>query len=277
MRARLILASLVIAAAAVLVATPAHAVPNLTLVSAVSAVNSDPHKEALAQCPDRTRVLGGGGFISGGNRKVHLTRLQALGSSDRFAAAATENGTYTSAWQVHAYAICGTAPAGLEHVSFSTFANSSASKAATITCTGTRKLLSTGARIVNGDGRVILNGLVPSGLLTGNTATAYEDQAGFAGDWSLDSYAVCANELPKHALKTAIVGPDSNDDVIGVSCDAGTFAHGLGATMSSPAGQALYGGLYPSALLDTTVAIGLEDNDGYAGNWSTRVWAICAG
>jgi hypothetical protein len=76
----------------VAVATPAIAVPGLTLVTAASGYDSTSSKEVLARCPSGTRILGGGGFIEGGDRQVHLVRLQALGSSDRFAAGAQENG-----------------------------------------------------------------------------------------------------------------------------------------------------------------------------------------
>ncbi|WP_155373712.1 hypothetical protein [Catellatospora vulcania] len=276
MKLRIALAALAVTAASVLAGAPASAVPNMSLVSAVSAVDSTAEKSAQASCPTGTRVLGGGGFISGGNRQVHFTRLQALGSFDDFAVSAAEISAYASAWQVHAYAICGTAPAGLEYVSFVTGSDSSASKAATATCPAGKQLISTGARVINGDGRVVINSLVPSAALTATTSTAYEAQGGFAGNWSLYSHGVCANPLPGLQLVSALIGPDSNDDVVGASCPAGKFTHGLGATMSSPAGQALYGGLYPSAALDQTVAIALEDADGYAANWSTRVYAICA-
>lgn len=276
MKLRIALAALAVSAAAVLVAAPASAVPNMSLVSAVSAVDSTAEKSALASCPPGTRVLGGGGFISGGNRQVSFTRLQALGSSDDFTAAAAEIGAYASAWQVHAYAICGTAPAGLEYVSYLTLSDSSASKAATATCPAGKQLLSTGARVLNGGGRVIVNSSVPAAGLASTTSTAYEAQGGFAGNWSLYSYGVCANPLPGLQLVSALVGPDSTDDVVGAACPVGKRAHGLGATMSSPAGQALYGGLYPSGALDQTVAVAMEDADGYAGNWSTRVYAICA-
>lgn len=230
----------------------------------------------MASCPTGKRVLGGGGFITGGNRKVHFTRLQALGSSDQFTTVAAENGTYTAAWQVHAYAICGTAPAGLEYTSFLTLSDSADSKTATATCPAGKKLLSTGGRVLNGNGRVVLNGMVPSATLTSNTTTAYEDQAGFAGNWSLHSYGVCATALAGLQLVQASTVADSSDDVVQAVCPIGKFTHGLGATMSSPTGEATFGGLYPSAALDATVAITLEDTDGFAGNWSTRVYAICA-
>ena len=98
-------------AGGVVAATPASAVPGLTFVTAASPLDSVSSKEALATCPSGTRVLGGGGYVQGGGRQVHLIRLQALGNSDRFAAGAEENGAYAGSWRVYAYGICARPPA----------------------------------------------------------------------------------------------------------------------------------------------------------------------
>jgi hypothetical protein len=42
-------------------------------------------------------------------------------------------------------------------------------------------------------GQVVLDNVLPNATLTGVLATGVEDQNGFAGDWSVTSYAICAN------------------------------------------------------------------------------------
>ncbi|MFV2018471.1 hypothetical protein [Micromonospora sp. LOL_023] len=277
--ARLVLAALMVAGSTlvgVAVAAPASAVPGLVFVSGVSASDSTSGKEALAVCPAGTRILGGGGFINGGGRQVGFTRLQALGSSDRFAAGAAENGAYAGSWRVHAYGICGQAPAGLEYISFQTASNSNNYKTATASCPAGKQLISVGARTTNGAGNAVLDDLRPSTTLTSATVTGYEDEAGFAGSWSLWSYGVCANPLPGLQLVTATSAVNSADKVVGAACPAGKRLHGLGTEITGGVGQAIHTGVYPDAALTSAVDLALEDPTGIAGNWYTRVYAICA-
>jgi hypothetical protein len=268
---------LAVAAAQLAAVTPASAIGGLVLVSAESASNSTASKEASAACPAGTRILGGGGFIEGGDRRVSFHRLQSSGSLDTFFAGATEAGNFTENWSVHAYALCANQPAGLEYQSFSSTSNSEEFRSVTATCSAGKKVISAGARISNGDGQVFLDDMAPNGLLTSVTATAYEDQSGYAGNWSLSAYAVCANPLPGHEFRTATAVPnDSNDNVIGVSCPGAKKVHGLGAKMNGAVGQAFHAGIYPSADLTQGVAISLEDQDGYANNWNNSIFVICA-
>ncbi|MDG4766785.1 hypothetical protein O7632_22175 [Solwaraspora sp. WMMD406] len=276
---RLAIAALVVASgtlAGVAVATPASAVPGLVFVSGVTALDSTSSKEALAVCPAGTRILGGGGYVSGGGRQVGFTRLQALGSSDRFAAGAAENGAYAGSWRVHAYGICGRAPAGLEYIGFQTGSNSDNYKAATATCSAGKRLISVGARTSNGGGNVVIDDLRPNSALTSATVTGYEDEAGYAGNWSLWSYGVCANPLPGLQLVSATSTVDSADKVVGANCPAGKRLHGLGAEITGGIGQAIHAGVYPDAALTSAVDIALEDPTGIPGNWYTRAYAICA-
>ncbi|MFY1632808.1 hypothetical protein ACN27F_05875 [Solwaraspora sp. WMMB335] len=276
---RLVLAALVVTGSAlvgVAAATPASAVPGLVFVSGVSASDSTSSKEALAVCPAGTRILGGGGYLVGGGRQVGFTRLQALGSSDRFAAGAAENGAYASSWRVHAYGICGRAPAGLQYIAFHTVSDSNSYKIATASCPAGKQLISVGARTTNGGGNVVIDDLRPNTALTSATVTGYEDEAGHAGDWSLWSYGVCANPLPGLQLVTATSAVNSADKAVGAACPAGKRLHGLGAETNGGVGQAIHAGVYPDAALTTAVDVSVEDPTGIAGNWYTRAYAICA-
>jgi hypothetical protein len=263
--------------AALLPAGPAAAEPDLTLVTGQSVTDSADSKEAAAACPANTRVLGGGGYIQGGGRSVHLTRLQASGGSDTFYAGATERAAYANNWRVFAYAICGAAPAGLEYISY-TEANDDGddSTSATATCSAGKKLLSTGARILNGDGQVLLDDLVPSAALTSVNVKAFEDESGYAGDWTLAAYGVCANPVAglQRVSDDGTVGA-SEDEAVGVPCPAGKKAYGMGASIVGGYGEAHFGGLYPSGDLDSATVVTVEDPTGQDDNWWSVIYAIC--
>lgn len=118
--------------------------------------------------------------------------MQALGSSDRFAVGAEENGAYAADWRVRAYGICGREPAGLEYISFHTITDSSDYKIADAYCPRGKRLLSTGMRIHGGTGNVVAEGFGP--VVSSNDqvrAWAYEDENGYRGEWSMWA-TVCA-------------------------------------------------------------------------------------
>jgi hypothetical protein len=272
----LVLAGLTLSGLAV--AIPAVAVPGLTLVTAASGHDSTSSKEALARCPSGTRILGGGGFIEGGDRQVHLIRLQALGSSDRFAAGAQENGAYPASWRVYAYGICGQAPAGLEYVSYQSGRSSSNYKQVHAHCSPGKRVISAGARIYGGGGDVVLLRFMPGQDLV--DVEGVEDEDGYAGDWMVWGHAVCADPLPGLELVVSTTPHDSSDKVDSATCPRGKRLHGLGGAMNGEStgdwGQARFTGAYPDAALTSATTIMLEDPTGIANEWFTSTAAICA-
>ncbi|HCT81420.1 MAG TPA: hypothetical protein DGT23_33585 [Micromonosporaceae bacterium] len=274
---RLALTGLIALAATAGISAPASAVPGLVRVIAVSAFDSAPVKEALAQCPAGTRVLGGGGFIAGGGGNVHLIRLQALGSSDRFAAAAAETGVYAGNWRVTSYAVCGQQPAGLTYLSFQTASDSDGHKLASIDCPAGMLAISHGARVTGDGGNVVIRSLGTMPGFDGTMSGADEVEGGYAGNWSLFAYVVCANPLPGQQTVWADTLPaDSENDTIAVNCPAGKRVHGTGSVISSSFGEVFYQGIVPNAALTGVTAWAVEDTNGAAQNWWTRVFAVCA-
>jgi hypothetical protein len=267
-----------LAAGGVVAAAPASAVPGLTLVTATSPWDSTGSKESLASCPRGTRILGGGGYVQGGGRQVHLTRLQALGSSDRFAAGAQENGAYAGSWRVYAYGICGRAPAGLEYVSFQSPRDSDAHKQVRATCSAGRRVVSAGARIYGGAGDAVLLRFQPGQDQV--EVEAVEDENGYGGDWMVWAHGVCADPLPGWQLVSGATPADSSDKVNSVTCPAGKRLHGFGSAMNgeSPAdwGEAIHTGAYPDAGLTAATTVVVEDVTGIANAWFTSTVAICA-
>jgi hypothetical protein len=231
-------------------------------------------QEALAQCPQGTRVLGGGGYIEGGERRVHLVRLQALGSSDQFAAGAEEYGSFGQMWRVTSYAICGQAPRGLEYRSFSTGRAPAAFKEAEAHCSPGKRVISTGGRVYGGGGHVALVTFWPAPdyvLAEGAVAEASD-----GGEWMLWSHAVCADltEVANHYYGTGV--PDSQDKVRVSTCPPGTDLYGLGGRLQSPiSGKAFYAAAYPDAALTAVTTDAREYPGGTTDEWGSITTAIC--
>lgn len=265
-------------AVSVLSAAPASAVPGLHFGTAASALDGTNTKSVSVACPAGTKPFGGGFFVTGGaGGRISVTRLQALPPSNAFSVVATEvAGPAPAAWRLHGHAICGAAPAGLDYVSFSTVSNSTASKTAIATCPAGKKVIGTGARLDGDAGQVLLDDVRPSAGLSSVSVVAHEDETGFAGNWQLSAFAVCANPLANLTLQTAVTPTNSADDAVGVACPGGTRLHGLGGTITGATGRALFGGLFPDAALTTAAGVTIEQSGGFAGNWHTTVHAICA-
>jgi len=261
-------------------AGPAHAVPGMQLVSGDSAYDSETTKAATAYCPDGTRVLGGGGGIMdldvGLAARVQITRLQPIASTDSYTATATEMGPYDETWQLTAFAICGEAPPGLEYQSYHTFNNSSVRKDATVVCSRGKQVIGTGARTEGGDGQVIIEDIVPAGSLHTVGVSAVEVSAGYAGNWSMWGYAVCADPLPGLELRSAVHSPEYGADVVGVSCSWPTKkVHGLGMRIDGADGGVMHGAMWPTEDLyigQVSSSTGLA----FVGAWSNTAYVICA-
>ena len=253
----------------------ALAVPDIQFVSALSASDSLPTKSATATCPEGKRILGGGGFITGGDRRVQFTRLQPNGSSDTYVATATEIGDYAGNWRISAYGICGEAPAGLEYRSFHSFSNSDEVKVGTAHCSNGKMALGTGARTEGGDGQVIIEDIYVPAALQSVTVTTVEDSTGYSGNWSMWSYAVCANPVAGLERRSTVSVSDSKDKAVGVSCGA-KKVHGVGGRITGGDGEVMHGGIYPAADLSGAGLVSIEEANGQADNWTSEVFAICA-
>lgn len=125
--------------------------------------------------------------------------------------------------------------------------------------------------------QVVLDKVTPKADLTGVTATAVEDPTGFSDDWSMDALAICANPPPGLELVTTEGDPDS-DRTAGVTatCPAGKNLLGTGADINGGSGQVSLDDVRPNDSLRTTTVTAIEDETGFAGDWSVNAHAICA-
>lgn len=274
------LAALAVAAVAtgvlqVISAGAALAVPDRQFVSALSANDSVATKSATATCPEGTRIFGGGGYISGGDRRVQLTRLQPNGNSNTFVASATEIGDYAGNWRISAYGVCGEAPAGLEYNSFHSASNSNASKMGTAPCSFGKRALGAGARTEGGDGQAIIEDIYVPGTLQSVTVTTLEDSTGYSGNWSMWAYSVCADPVPGLERRSDLSVIDSEDKAVAVSCSAGKEMYGVAGRINIGEGEVMHRAIYPTLDLSGAGVLSIEEANGRADDWSSEVFAIC--
>jgi hypothetical protein len=214
-------------------AQPAAALPGLELVQQESVENRDePHKRAVARCPDRKYVVGGGGKVLDGFRtRVGLTTLwpgrPPVGSprgGTFVAVAEAVNGTRPYDWSLMAYAICAPREAlALYHVARSTTPSSSqVFKPHSARCADHTHTYGSGAEVNTHTGKAFVQLYRTSGPLDIARATA-RAVPGFHEGWELTSYAICAvwrDQL--FADGTIAPGPEASD-----RCWFG-FTHGIG-------------------------------------------------
>ncbi|KAB2340532.1 hypothetical protein [Actinomadura rudentiformis] len=262
----------------VVISTPAQAVPNLQMVSATTVGDSSTAKAATAACPAGTTVLGGGGEIINGGGEVVFIGLRPTATLSGYRVDAHEDDTgYSGAWQIRAYAICGSAPAGLQYVA-GTGPGSPGVTYTSAFCPSGKHIIGMGGQINNGQGQVMLlgsNPFDPAEVLT----PAVPDDSGYPGTWTITSVAVCANPIPG---RTVVYGSSANDSTTPKSatatCPAGTRVH---------AGSASIGGfpdtnslvrerIIPNAALTSVTATGRETaGAGSPDPWSVTAYAIC--
>jgi hypothetical protein len=264
---RAVLAVLVIAAAQLVAQTvaaaPAFAYGRLGVVLVATTLddyddrhNSNSTQTRSASCPAGTHVIGGGARVSLGSDKVRLTRLVPVrgtnGSNDYFTATAEEPDTgYSSEWQFFVYALCADVDEldNYSIVSGSTTQSSSVFKQAIADCPGSTLAIGGGAAITNGDHQVGLQLSRLAGPLDIARATGREDADGFALDWGVTAYAICADRISGAAIYGTIVAQSDTEQ-----CPPDKFVHSVGGGGSlTDSGPYFLQTIYPATSQSWTV------------------------
>jgi hypothetical protein len=251
------------------------AVTGLERFSAPSPDNSS-NKSVTVSCPAGKQVLGAGGDIDGGSGEVvmGIVRPNAALTSVTVQGLEDQNGT-TANWTATAYAICATPPPGLERVLVPS-PTDSLDKSVPATCPAGKRVVGAGGDITGGGGQVALNDIIPNSALTSVTVTGLEDQDGTTSDWSVGAYAICANPVAGRERVAIASATDSSDKNVGAPCPTGKQVTGVGAQLSGGGGQVVLNEVQPNFSLTGAAAIGREDEDDTASNWSVTAFAICA-
>jgi hypothetical protein len=284
MRIASLLAAAVLATATlgVVTAAPAQADPgDIVIVTDQSQTNSVEAKGVFVTCPSGTHVLGGGGYVWNGSRRVHIASNTPVDGGVNWTqwwvgAAEIRPNDYTGSWRVHGYAICGPWLPGLEYVVEQSLENSTSTRHAHLACPGTKKLLSAGGEIWDEADRVVIDDIGISSDLKSVDVWAIERGAGTAFNWSVVAYGVCVNSNAVANLRRVQSSSASNlvDKTQVADCD-GQQVFGIGMTQAIAAGHTLLQSIIPSeGAVNGTVAV-RHDPDGAPNPWSVTTQLVC--
>ena len=165
---------------------------------------------------------------------------------------------------------------GLEQVAPASVTNS-ANKAMTAHCPAGKRVVGAGADVTPGSGQVLIDEIRPSADLTSVTVHAIEDQTGTTDNWYVAAYATCAYAPPGLELVSATsVVNSANKAPLPATCPAGKRLLGGAGDINPANGQVLFDDITPNSALTSVSVSAVEDEDGYAGNWSVTAYAICS-
>lgn len=171
-------------------------------------------------------------------------------------------------------------------IGWSPLTGSEWAKTANAVCPAGKVVLGGGADIVGGGNEVRLTAMIPAapGMPVHSYCAAAMEDGAYAADWTLYTWAICGNPIGQQYIQATSVSSSINKRM-SVACPAGTKVHGTGAAVfvgpdedGSAMGQKHLNriGLFGAGALAGVDVAAHEDQTGYAGNWTTTVFAVCA-
>jgi hypothetical protein len=195
-------------------------------------------------------------------------------------------GTVLAAVVVTAAAVAVANPAQADvvaHLGKQSVSDSSSRKVLPLSCLDGTVVLGGGAEVDDGSDHVHVTGWMPipdePGLKHPNSIVAYgeEGDGGFAGNWDLDTHALCGVAPAGLEYVTVHSGTGSSTTRTAIAaCPGTTRLVGTGGRVSDGAGEVLLTAIQPAADLRSLTVSAHEDADGFAGSWSVSAYAVCA-
>jgi hypothetical protein len=167
---------------------------------------------------------------------------------------------------------------GLQYVTAVTPFDSQVYKSVPVACPAGTQAVGGGYDLIGAEGSVVLDDFIPSanGFLVG--AGEIVNPGGSSGTsetWQIKATAACASPLPGYTIvSNTSEFTRGGSRPIDATCPAGESAIGGGASLANGWGQISIVNM--EILSDVVIAAGVEDGDGYSGNWSVTAYAICA-
>jgi hypothetical protein len=241
-----------------------------------STVTSSSDKALANDCgPDRL-AIGAGAGVKDGGAQVGLSRL-AWSPFGKVTAVATEDDTgFAGGWSLQIGTACHLPPVGWEVMTAAGAAGSATQRVATVKCRPGMRVYSAGGGVLGGQNNVVLEGLRIAPDLTSVTVTAAEDDNGFAGAWSANAQAVCGRPHTGQTRRAATTAVDSAATKTAVATCLTGEVHGVGGEITGGGGQVRILAIADDSLSGGVRITAIEDEDGYAGNWSATAYAVCA-
>jgi hypothetical protein len=276
------------AAVAMAMASPAQAVTGLVSPVAYSDHAAAAKKTAISYCPPGERVIGGGGDLEyddqmHARRDLVLTQMEPvhpLSGPDYYIVSGEEEGDKAHGdWWVRSIARCAQPVPGQHIVMASTTLSSPAygSQAAKPTCPHGEKVLGGGAWIVLPTaGHIGITEMDASATGDLVYAQANEDASGYAGDWNVTGFAVCAPQPDGYQVATKETPGDSWTEVAQAYCIYPKQVLGSGGRVTPwAAGDVMLTAAEPWGGERVVTATAVEST-ATSSTWSIRSQAICA-
>ena len=280
-RARLITLTAAVGAAVaapLLAAAPAWAaLPGIQQPITVESRNDASFaKSATATCPRGKQLLGGTGLVVNGGSDVVLDGIKPTENSVTVEAVEDATG-HPGQWKVQATAICADPVPGLERITVQAQnSGANSTEQAQAFCSAGKRVISAGADVLQGDGKVAIEDILPNNGLTNVTVKAAEIGPGTTVPWTVRATAVCAPELPELQLVSVQTGADSGATKNRtIPCPSGKRVVGTGADVISNAPAAVIGAS-PLSLLTNATLHAVEPEPFANASWALRGHVICA-
>lgn len=164
---------------------------------------------------------------------------------------------------------------GLQRVVASSATNSEWAKKAVAVCPPGKKLVGAGAELYGAQGQAIIDDITPSADLSHLTVTGIEDGDGTTRNWSVSSYATCADPLP--GLQRVGSWSGTGHPSATASCPTDKQLIGIGGEISGGNGGVVMEHIRDSwPLRGTTVFAARAGGGPFPDTASVYAWAICA-
>lgn len=182
----------------VVTAICANMPPGYVIVTASSPVGSPAVASATATCPAGLQVLGTGGSVFPGRGVVVLTGIipsPFVAPTSVTVLGSEVQGGFAGGWNVQAWAICAAPVPGAVVVITTSVIDSASPKVQISNCPAGRMVHGLGFQFGGGTGEIFLNVAFPNppaGVGFNVPVVGSEDQSGFAGNWGVRTFAICA-------------------------------------------------------------------------------------
>lgn len=162
---------------------------------------------------------------------------------------------------------------GLERVTAVTATDSTSSKTLAVACPAGKVVIGGGGQLNGAIGNAVLNWMRPLPPTNQYEAHAAEDVGGYAGNWSLRVFAICASPNGVPGLEYKRVNTPDTETI--AKCTPGKKVVGTGGEVNGGSPEAILEDMVPLADL-SGVAVRTYPDPGSVVTWSTIAHAICA-
>lgn len=286
---RILLSIAILAGSVGAVGAPASAaLPGLEFIEVRGGEDVHLEDSVWDRCPEGKQALGGGFNVvgSGGEVAVHsMWPGWPGGVPDQLRVSARQADPYNGSWELFLGMFCAPALPGFEIVAASSAVDSVEVKAAEAFCPKGKQLLGTGFAVLNGNGEIIVEDVIPNGdAKTAPTSVyvrAYEEGAFLSEEdypekWRITAYAVCVNTLKGLVRVTASTSwSNEQNQSVTVACPAAKSLVGTGFEVHGSIGRVVVTGVIPWFGDTEKLEVEASKEDPFDTGWYLDGYAIC--